>query len=311
MSNTMDKVKGIFHKNSDSVDSSQSYNARDHADSDTSSRRGSNSSQDTSLSTHENDGGLKGTLQHEVPGLGSHKHTMEKHADPSTGTGAKTHDHKHLAAVTKEGHHHHETEEVAREREHDRHIHHVQHHVQPVKDTVHHDREHTEHSHPVSHVKTQHVNTDEDTQHLAALTAKHKDHQHHHEKERTIVDKGETVHENVHHHVHHVVQPVIERDTHHHNTVHTTIPVKHTTHEAPIIHQSTTHEPMHMKDFLSAGGDLKSKLDHKSAGVLATGECAEQRTGPMDKLMNELHLGSSSSHSHGATGATSEQGVAQ
>jgi len=205
--------------------------------------------------------------------------------------------------VTKEAHHTHETEEVQRVREHNRHVHHVQQHVQPVLDTQHRDREHHENAHPVTHIKESHVNTDADKKLFAGHGAKHHDSQHIGGTDRTVVDKGEIVNENVSHHVHHVVQPVIERDTHHHKTIHTEIPVKHTTHEAPIIHQSSTHEPMHIKDFTAQGGDLKSKLTHDQAGVLATGNCERTVDGPAETLAKKLHLGSGST-----TGAS---GVAQ
>jgi hypothetical protein len=90
-----------------------------------------------------------------------------------------------------------------------------------------------------------------------------------------VVDNGEIVNEQVNHHVHHVVQPVIERDTHEHSTIHTTVPIKHTTHEAPIVHQSVTHAPMHIKDFVGQGGDLNSKTTLEGANLLSKGDCAQ------------------------------------
>lgn len=40
---------------------------------------------------------------------------------------------------------------------------------------------------------------------------------------------------------------------------------------APIVHQSTQHEAMNIKDFVAGGGDLKSNLTHNQAGVLVDG----------------------------------------
>ncbi|KAL8279270.1 hypothetical protein RQP46_008307 [Phenoliferia psychrophenolica] len=229
-------------------------------------------------------------------GLLSHQHNVGQNAQaPAEGA---SHDHRHVAAVTKEKLHHHETEEVVREREVDRHVH----HVQPVLDTQHADREHSEKVHEPTKIHEQHVNTDSDRQIFAGLN-QHKDHVAHGHDSKKVVDKGEVVHENVSHHVHHVVQPVIERDTHTHHTIHTTIPIHQTTHEAPIIHQSSTHEPMHIKDFVKNGGDLKSNLTHDKAGVLADGVCDRKVEGPGEKLTEKLHLGGGA-HSGSPAGAT-------
>ncbi|ORY92896.1 hypothetical protein BCR35DRAFT_286283 [Leucosporidium creatinivorum] len=257
-------------------------------------------------------GGLAGRAeqaveQHATPPQHSHQQPKEfTHLDQQHARDA-THDHKHLAPVTHEKHHHHETEEVTRQREVDRHIHHVQHHVQPVHDTQHADKVHHEQIHPMSHVEEKHVNTAEDKAALAGLN-KHHDSLDHAAKDRVVVDKGEIVNENQTHHVHHVVQPVIERDTHEHHTIHTTIPTSHVVHESPIVHASVEHEPMHLKDFVKGGGDLKSKLTHDSAGILSEGDCARKVDGPAEGLLEKLHL-KSDNHTNAETGAAGEQGI--
>ncbi|GAA5911220.1 uncharacterized protein JCM6883_001945 [Sporobolomyces salmoneus] len=174
---------------------------------------------------------------------------------------AAVHDHQHLAAVTHETHQRHEVEEVERQREVDRHVHHVQHHVQPVLDTQHSQEGHHQKIVPETNIKERHVATDEDKAMLASLNTA-RDERREGPSEKTIIDKGEQVHTNTSHHVHHLVQPVIERDTHEHHRTHTVVPIHQETHEAPIVHQSVAHEPMALKDFVSGGGDLKSNVAH-------------------------------------------------
>ncbi|GAA6011939.1 hypothetical protein JCM10207_003435 [Rhodosporidiobolus poonsookiae] len=220
---------------------------------------------------------------------------------------AATHNHQHLAPVTHETHHHHETEEIERQREVDRHVHHIQHHTQPVLDTQHASEEHHQKIHPQTHIKENHVATDEDKAQFAGLNTA-RDTYNDAGREKTIIDKGENVHTNTHHHVSHVVQPVIERDTHEHHRTHTAVPVHHEVHEAPIVHQSTMHEPLGIKEFTQGGGDLSSKIkhDHNLLNVHGS-ECERTVDGPAETLASNLGLGSGSTTSanRGTTAPTS------
>ena len=58
----------------------------------------------------------------------------------------------------------------------------------------------------------------------------------------------------------HVTQPVIEQEIVERHRIHTVIPVHHVTHEAPIIHKSSTHAPVSLNDFLQGGGKASSFL---------------------------------------------------
>ena len=58
--------------------------------------------------------------------------------------------------------HHHETEEVLRQKEVDRHVHHVQHHVQPINVTDHQNEIHHERNVPLTNIREKHVATDDD-----------------------------------------------------------------------------------------------------------------------------------------------------
>ncbi|KAK4049099.1 hypothetical protein OIO90_005569 [Microbotryomycetes sp. JL221] len=254
--------------------------------------------------------GAAGSQHTRSQGADSEHYTQREHApepahqqprehsivDKDTAQAAE-HDHKHLAPVTHHKHQVHETEEVTRQRDIDRHVHHVQHHVQPVYDTQHEAEKHHEVVHPTTEIYEKHVSTDQDKAALAGLS-RDKDTKEHVEKDRVVVDKGEAVSENVHHHVHHVVQPKIMRDTHEHHTIHTTIPTHQTVHEAPIVHQSVQHEPMSIKDFQAGGGDLKSNLTSHNVGVLHDNdnECQRQVDGPADKLLEKLHLSEHREH---------------
>jgi len=220
-----------------------------------------------------------------------HNHSIASKFDPSAEN--VTHDHKHLQHVVHADHRHVEVEEVERQREVDRHVHHVQHHVQPVIDKQVKPEQLRENIVPVTNIQEKHASTNEDKALLAGLASQHKDTETHRGKERTVVDLGEKVHENTHHHVHHVTQPVIEQEVVERERIHTVIPVHQTTHEAPIIHKSSTHEPVTLDSFLSGGGKLGSGITHENAGVLSDAGCAREVDGPAEALAAKLHLNNS------------------
>ncbi|GAA5872423.1 hypothetical protein JCM1840_006059 [Sporobolomyces johnsonii] len=124
------------------------------------------------------------------------------------------HDHKYLEPVVHERRHVHTVEELERHRTVERHVHHVQHHVQPILEELHAEEVHLFRETPVSHIEENHASTDEDCALLARLnvgpgTTTVIPH------ERVVVDKGETmVTEHIIHHVHHIVMPVWQRDLH-------------------------------------------------------------------------------------------------
>jgi len=243
-----------------------------------------------------------------------HDHSIASKFDPTAEN--VTHDHKHLQHVVHKDHRHVEVEEVERVRDVDRHVHHVQHHVQPVIDKQVQPEVLHENAVPVTEIKERHSSTAEDRQLFQGLATQHRDEEVHRPKERTVVDLGEKVHENVHHHVHHVTQPVIEQEVVDRHRIHTVIPVHHTTHEAPIIHKSSTHEPVTMDSFLQGGGKLGSGITHHNAGVLQTEGCDRTVDGVGEKLAQDLHLGgsnyttgSSTGTTTGATGLTGTHGV--
>ncbi|KAL0948917.1 hypothetical protein HGRIS_009026 [Hohenbuehelia grisea] len=211
-------------------------------------------------------------------------------------SGNVTEHHNHLQHVTRDNVRHVETEEVLRQKEHDRHVHHVQHHVQPVHVREERDEVHHQNVVPVTHVKEHHASKEEDTSALRGLVTKHQDSVTHAPKERTIIDKGEVVNENVHHHVHHVVQPVIEKETIDRHRIHTVIPTHHVTHEAPIVHQSHVHKPITMDEFLK-NGTLEGGIAHDQLAdrVLNNGNCTREVDGMGEKLSKHLKLGSSTS----------------
>ncbi|PRQ70041.1 hypothetical protein AAT19DRAFT_11694 [Rhodotorula toruloides] len=146
-----------------------------------------------------------------------HHHAQPKTDAVLTEEQARTaeHDHKYLQPVVHERRHIHQVEEIERHRVIDRHVHHVQHHVQPLVDERHLEVVHSYREVPVTHVEESHANTAEEKALLARLNAQSISTYTIVPHERVTVDKGETqVVENVIHHYHTIVQPVWQRDLH-------------------------------------------------------------------------------------------------
>ncbi|PLW18753.1 hypothetical protein PCANC_10917 [Puccinia coronata f. sp. avenae] len=179
---------------------------------------------------------------------------------------ADTESQKVAAPVTHNLIKHEEVEEITRTKEHERHFHHVQHHIQPVKDKEVLEEVHRTQVAPVTAVVENIEASAEDAAAYESLGSQFKDEVVHAPVEKKIIDHGEKVQVKEHHHLHHVVQPVIEKETHERHRIHTTIPIHHVTHEAPIIQQSINHEPLQMDEFLKRGGSLSSGLTHSEIG---------------------------------------------
>ncbi|POY74789.1 hypothetical protein BMF94_2062 [Rhodotorula taiwanensis] len=265
----------------------------------TGARRDETASGVSGLKTHEHEHGAHGAHLKEVakPPAHQHQHPREDGILDVEQAKHAQHDHQHLAPVTHERHHVHEVEEVERQREVDRNIHHVQHHVQPVLDEQHGAETVQQKVVPQTEVRENHVATDEDKAQFASL-ATARDEFAEGPREKTIIDKGEKVVEHDHHHVHHVVQPVIERDVHEHNRIKTTIPVHQTIDDAPIVHQSVQHEPLKLDQFVAGGGDINSTLKHDGS-LLERGQCERTVDGPAESMTEALGLSQS-----GTTGST-------
>ncbi|MBW0538663.1 hypothetical protein O181_078378 [Austropuccinia psidii MF-1] len=162
---------------------------------------------------------------------------------------------------------HHETEEVLRVRDHEKNIHHVQHHIQPIKDTEIREEVHKSHVAPVSVIKENFQASAEDAATFEALGNNLKDTvTYNKDKTKKVVDLGEKVNVKEHHHVHNIVQPVVEKETHERHRIHTTVPIHQVTNEAPIIHASIQEKPISMEEFLKKGGSLKSTVTHTDIG---------------------------------------------
>ncbi|KAI3626187.1 hypothetical protein CBS9595_001548 [Malassezia furfur] len=179
---------------------------------------------------------------------------------------------QHLAPVTRETLHRQEIEELHREREHHIHQHHIQHHVQPVLDQVHLAEQLHTRVVPATTIREVHANTDKDAALLRSVAGTPKDTYTHAPIERSVIDKGETVREIVHHHIHNIVQPIIEKDVYEYHRIRTTVPTTQITHEAPIVHESTAHQPIRKEDFVKGGGVLTSETRSvEDAGLLNLG----------------------------------------
>ncbi|GAA5991559.1 hypothetical protein JCM5350_002614 [Sporobolomyces pararoseus] len=124
------------------------------------------------------------------------------------------HDHKYLQPVVHERVHRHHVEEIETHRMIERHVHHVQHHIQPIIDEQHTEEVHLFREVPVTSIKENHAMSDEDRAlfdrlNIGAGTTTVIPH------EKVVVNKGETMRtETIIHHVHHIVQPIWQRDLH-------------------------------------------------------------------------------------------------
>ena len=232
-----------------------------------------------SADVHAKEGGLRHKQGHDV--------VANKQLDLNKGDVDQ--DVQHLAPVTHRVHERHEIEEVERQKDVDRHVHHVQHHTQPVLDSEHGSEQQHQKVAPVTEVREKHASTDKDAALLASVAGNHTDTYAEGALHRQVVDKGEKVRENVHHHIHNVVQPIIEKDTHEYHRIQTTIPTHVVSHEAPIVHESTHHKPVTKDEFLSGGGDLKNGVRSiNEANLLNTGKCEREVDGVAEKLERDL-----------------------
>ncbi|KAF8963292.1 hypothetical protein BDZ97DRAFT_1042457 [Flammula alnicola] len=247
------------------------------------------------IEEHKRDTGVGGTgILPESHHFGHNRHSIED----SMPNAKAEEDTTQLAPITHERVRHLETEEVARVREHERHIHHIQHHTQPIIAAEELPEEHRELVHPVTVINEKHANKVEDKTLFEGQVHKYHDTLAHLEKERTVVDKGITVNQHIHHHVHHVIQPVIEKETVDKQRIRTTIPIHEITHEAPVVHQSMTHAPVALEHFLQRGGTLEGAIPQAqiSEKVLHGGQCVREVDGVAETLERDLNLGKSSSH---------------
>jgi len=232
-----------------------------------------------------------GSLRH------SHGHNLGN-ADLSQGKVTQTVE--HLGEITSKTHHTHNIEEVERQRELERHQHHIQVHHQPIKHEEHAAEKSHQKSHPVTKINEKHASTDKDAKLLntVALNHSHKDEVKHAPVNHKIVDQGEKVNETVHHHIHNVVVPLVSHDAHEHHRIKTTIPTHHVLHEAPIIHESSTLESLSKEDFLKRGGVLGStKKNVGDVNLLHQGTCERKVDGVAEKLAKEMSLGSTTKQS--------------
>lgn len=74
--------------------------------------------------------------------------------------------------------------------------------------------------------------------------------------------------------------------------IHTAIPIYEVTHEAPVIHQSRTHDPIPIEHFMNHGGSLDNALQPEavSADLLPKGQCAREVDGAAERLEKDHRL---------------------
>jgi hypothetical protein len=74
--------------------------------------------------------------------------------------------------------------------------------------------------------------------------------------------------------------------------IRTTIPIREVSHEAPIVHQSQTHDAVPIEHFLQRGGILENAITNDTIGdrVLHSGQCVREVDGVADSLTKDLNL---------------------
>ncbi|RDB18314.1 hypothetical protein Hypma_000536 [Hypsizygus marmoreus] len=208
------------------------------------------------------------------------------------------HETHQLNPVTHERVRHVEVEEVTRQKEHDRHIHHIQHHTQPVmvfdtRPEQHHDKASV---HPVTKIQERHANSAEEKNVLESQVRQRQDSVEHEPKERVVVDKGTKVHENIQHHIHHVVQPIIEKESIDRSRIHTVIPIHQVSHEIPVIREPRILAPVSIDGFVETqagtmSGDLKQAQTGDTAHHCSSCTCGVGKLG--ESLDRDLRVGDS------------------
>ncbi|GAA5867778.1 hypothetical protein JCM3774_003408 [Rhodotorula dairenensis] len=188
----------------------------EHANTDTSATPLSGSTgPERSLATEGAESGLREVKEASMPPHGHHAQPAQDAALSPEDAALAEHDHKYLQPVVHERRHVHEVEEVERVRTVDRHVHHVQTHVQPLIDERHLEEVLSYREVPITHVEERHANSAEEAALLARLNAQSISTYTVVPHDRVKVDRGEThVTENVVHHYHTIVQPVWQRDLH-------------------------------------------------------------------------------------------------
>lgn len=176
-------------------------------------------------------------------------------ATQTTSAGELTQSTAQTEEVVNTTRHSHTTEEVERQREVERHQNIVNVVEQPVKQEDHVGGDVTQNIKPTTEIEENHAAaTEENKQALSGIAQGLQDPNDGQlgSKDKTIIDKGETVNETVHTHVQNVVVPVVDRDLHEHHTVKTVIPTHQVINEAPVIQKSSaTLEPISREELQS------------------------------------------------------------
>ncbi|KAG6916880.1 hypothetical protein DXG01_004789 [Tephrocybe rancida] len=170
-----------------------------------------------------------------------------------------------------------EVEEITRQIIHDRHIHHVQHHTQPVLVREYLEEKHSERVHPPTTVYERHTNNADDMKTLDNQVRSHGNTMEYLEPEHIVVDKGSTIQENVHHHVHHIIQPVLEKESVDQHRIHTSVPVNESTHDtAESVNGITGKDGM--------AGKYESMIPGSQVVSSPAGHCKGCNCGEMNRL---------------------------
>lgn len=136
------------------------------------------------------------------------------------------------------------------------HQHHYHTTVQPLSHTETLPTKHTHNLIPIKHTTHHHGDLEATKARVAAELAVFKNHSMRMPVTHTNATLPPVIGEHYHHHVHEVVQPVVYKEVHAPEVVHTTIPIHETHHYEPVHHGMSAMAMKHMEEFTKLGGIL-------------------------------------------------------
>lgn len=185
--------------------------------------------------------------------------------------------------------HRHEITTEAYDREVHQHHYHTT--VQPLSHREVLPENHTHNLIPMRKTEHHHEDKEENQRKLAEFAAMFRDMSITHETTHSKAHQPAVIGEHVHHHVHEVVQPIIYKETHQRETVHTTVPI-HEVHHQKAMHHGLSSLPMKtMEEFHAFNSGRKAGEVRHSSHEGAPREYDSKLATTFEKLGMHSHHG--------------------
>ncbi|KAL0247502.1 hypothetical protein I308_103567 [Cryptococcus tetragattii IND107] len=184
--------------------------------------------------------------------------------------------------------------ETAEAVDRERHVHHLQHRIQPVED---HQTLNTKHVNATEPVITREHKEEMRPEHQEAL-AKQKNLAHDTRSTGAVEKSGEHVgaalNEHQHHHIHETIQPVVQRETVEPTVVHQTKAIHEKVEDAPVVHEVTTLPTISAEKYSQNKSSLEGEGAHCSTfegAPQVAGQSANvsANNGTADSISNGQH----------------------